>query len=35
MNGAKKSAFWRLEKCAQLFQVFAVKKDHENRKIAL
>jgi hypothetical protein len=31
----KKSAFWRLEKRAQLSQVFAVKKHHENRKIDL
>jgi hypothetical protein len=35
MNGAKKSAFWRIEKRAQLSQVFAVKKHHENRKIDL
>jgi hypothetical protein len=35
MNGAKKPAFWRLEKHAQLSQVFAVKKHHENRKIDL
>jgi hypothetical protein len=35
MNGAKKSAFWRLEKHAQLSQVFVVKKHHENRKIDL
>jgi hypothetical protein len=35
MNGAKKSAFGRLEKHPQLSQVFAVKKHHENRKIDL